>query len=83
MVSWGITMRQSDYGLDLLDLLILQQLKETDFVIFNGSKAVELLWQDILETIKEENQGCSLEDMDFYIAANFPQNFTVSTSDKM
>ena len=69
-------MRQSDDGLDLLDLLILQQLKETDFAIFNVSEAIELLRQDILERIKKENQGCSPEDMDLYIEANFPQNFT-------
>ena len=29
MGSWGVTMRQSDDGLDLLNLLIPQQLKET------------------------------------------------------
>ena len=28
MGSWGITMRESDYGTDLLDFLILQQLKK-------------------------------------------------------
>ena len=76
MGSWGITMRQSDDGLDMLDLLILQQLKEADFAIFNATEAIELLRQDILEGIKKANQGCSPEDMDFYIKANFPQNFT-------
>ena len=43
MGTWGITVRESDYGLDLLDLLILQQLKEADFAIFNVSEAIELL----------------------------------------
>lgn len=43
MGTWGITVRESDYGLDLLDLLILQQLKEADFAIFNVSEAIKLL----------------------------------------
>ena len=69
-------MRQSDYGFDLLNLLILQPLKETVFATFNVSEAIELLRHDILEVIRKENQGCSPEDMDLYSEANFPQNFT-------
>ena len=56
-------MRQNDYGLDLLDFFILQQLKEADFAIFSVSEAIELLRQDILEVIKKENRGCSPEDI--------------------
>ena len=31
MGSWGITMRQSDYGLDLLGTIVNTRLKTVDF----------------------------------------------------
>ena len=31
MGSWGITLRESDYGLDLLDTIVTTQLKAVDF----------------------------------------------------
>ena len=31
MGSWGITMRESDYGLDLLNVIIEEQLKPIQF----------------------------------------------------
>ena len=34
MGSWGITMRESDYGLDLLGAIVDRQLKELDFSTF-------------------------------------------------
>ena len=75
MGAWGITMRESDDGLDMLDHLIVQQLKEVDFAIFNVSEAIKLLRQDVLEVIKKANRGCSPEELKFYIEENFPRGF--------
>ena len=36
MGSWGITMRQSDYGLDLLGTIVDAQLKAVNFLAFMG-----------------------------------------------
>ena len=68
-------MRRSDNGLDILNLLVVQQLKDANFAIFNVSEAIELLRQDTLNVIKKENRGVP-EDMDFYIKSNFPRGFT-------
>lgn len=76
MGSWGITMRQSDYGLDLLGTVVKAQLKKVDFSTFNVTEAIDLLRQDILEEIKRSNRGCPPEKLDYYINANYPQNFT-------
>ena len=76
MGSWGITMRQSDYGLDLLDTIVKTQLKKVDFSTFNVAEAISLLRQEILDEIKRANRGCSPEKMDCYINENFPENFT-------
>ena len=42
MGSWGVTMRQSDYGLDLLGTIIDTQLKTVDFRNFHVADALEL-----------------------------------------
>ena len=76
MGSWGITMRESDYGLELLGTVAASQLKQVDFSIFNTAEAIELLRQDILEEIKRANRGCPPEKLDYYINANFPRDFT-------
>ncbi len=75
MGSWGITMRESDYGLDLLGTVAASQLKQVDFSIFNTAEAIELLRQDILEEIKRANRGCPPEKLGYYINANFPRDF--------
>ena len=62
MGSWGITMRQSDYGLDLLGTIVDTQLKAADFATFNVAEAIDLLRQDIPEEIKRANRGCPLEE---------------------
>lgn len=76
MGSWGITERQSDYGLDLLGTIIDKQLKQTDFSIFNVAEALELIKADILEEIRRGNRGCPAENLTFYICANFCKYFT-------
>lgn len=76
MGSWGITMRQSDYGLDLLDTIVATQLKAADFAVFNVAEALDVITADIMEEIRKANRGCSAEKLVFYFGENFPQNFT-------
>ena len=76
MGSWGITERQSDYGLDLLDTIVATKLKQVDFATFNVTEALEAITADIMEEIRQANRGCSAADMVFYFGENFPQNFT-------
>ena len=76
MGSWDITMRQSDYGLDLLGAIIDTQLKEADFAVFNVSDTLEIIKTDIMEEIRRANRGCSAADLVFYFSENFPQSFT-------
>lgn len=75
MGAWGITMRQSDYGLDLLRAIVETQLKKVDFAAFNVTEAIELLRKDIVEEIKRTNRSCPPEKLDFYISENFPRDF--------
>lgn len=76
MGSWGITERQSDYGLDLLGTIVDTRLKQADFAIFNAAEALEVIKADILNEIRQGNRGCSAEDLIFYIGMNFHQYFT-------
>ena len=45
-------MRQSDYGLELLETITEVQLKRTNFTVFNVSEALELVKADILDEIR-------------------------------
>ena len=76
MGSWGITMRESDYGLDLLDTIVTTQLKAVDFSTFNVADALEVIKADIMEEIRKASRGCSAEKLVFYFSESFPQNFT-------
>lgn len=76
MGAWGITMRESDYGLDLLSVIVEEQLKPVQFAYFDAANAIALLRQYILNEIKHCNRGCSPEELDYYIKINFPRDFT-------
>ena len=76
MGAWGITERESDYGLDLLGTIVAKQLKAVDFATFNVMDALEIIKADIMEEIRKANRGCSAEDLVFYFGISFPQNFT-------
>ena len=52
MGSWGITMRESDYGLDLLGAIVNRQLKALDFSTFKVADALEVIKADIIEEIR-------------------------------
>ena len=76
MGSWGITMRESDYGLDLLDTIVTTQLKAADFSTFNVADTLEVIKADIMEEIRKANRGSSAAELVFYFSESFPQNFT-------
>ena len=76
MGSWGITMRESDYGLDLLNVIIEEQLKPIQFVYFDTGKAIGVLRQHILEEIIYRNQNCSQTKLDHYIRSRLQQYFS-------
>lgn len=76
MGSWGITTRESDYGLDLLGTIVATQLKAMDFSTFNVTDALEVIKTDIMEELRKANRGCSAESLVFYSNENFPRNFT-------
>ena len=46
MGSWGITMRQSDYGLDLPGTIVDTQLKAVIFFTFKVADALEVIKAD-------------------------------------
>ncbi|MCI8811512.1 MAG: hypothetical protein HFF84_15755 [Oscillibacter sp.] len=76
MGSWGITTRESDYDLDLLDSIVTTQLKAVDFSTFNVADALEVIKADIMEEIRKANRGSSAAELVFYFSKSFPQNFT-------
>ncbi len=71
----GLTMRESDYGLDLLSIVVEEQLKPIDFACFDAAKGISLLRQHILEEIKHCNRGCSQAELGGYIAIHLPRDF--------
>lgn len=75
MGFWGVTMRQSDYGLDLLDMVVEDQLEKVDFKYFHVAEAIELLRQKILEEIERANRGCTPEELEFYMEYSFQIDF--------
>ena len=76
MGAWGITVRQSDDGLDLLDTVVAEQLRKVNFAAFNVSEAVTLLKQNIQEEIEQYKQKPPSKTTDFYISETLMHNFT-------
>ena len=77
MGAWGITMRESDGGLDLLRTIVEEHLKKVEFSTFSVAEAIEIVKADGLEEIRKANRGTSAADLIFYISENFPRLFTV------
>ena len=75
MGTWGITMRESDYGLDLLSVIVEEQLKPVQFAYFDAANAIALLRQNIMDEIKQCNRGCSQKELDCCIEISFPRDF--------
>ena len=76
MGAWGITVRQSDDGLDLLDTIVAGQLRKVDFSAFNVSEAIALLNQTIQEEIEQYRQKPPSKITDLYISETLMHNFT-------
>ena len=76
MGSWGITMRQSDYGLDLLGTIVDTQLKAVNFLTFHVADALELIKAVIIEEIRRAYRGSAAANLVCYFSENFPHNFT-------
>ena len=76
MGAWGITMRESDSGLDLLRTIIAEHLKKVDFSTFSVAEAIEIAKADSLDEIRKANRGTSADDLIYYISENFPRLFT-------
>ena len=76
MGSWGITVRQSDDGLDLLDTIVVEHLRRVGFTAFNVSEAITLLNQSIQEEIGRYKQKPPSEITDFYISESLMHGFT-------
>jgi len=75
MGAWGITMRESDSGLDLLALVEKKCLKPIDFKYFNVDVILDFLKNHIIEQIKKANSGCAEDMMAHYIEANFTSDY--------
>ena len=76
MGSWGITTRESDYGLDLLGTIIDRQLKASNFSTFKVADSLEVIKADIMEEIRLANRGCSAAELVIFFSERFPYNFT-------
>ena len=76
MGAWGVTERESDYGLDLLGTIIATRLKAVDFATFNVADAIDAITANIMEEIRKAHQGASSETLVYYFGISFPQNFT-------
>ena len=76
MGSWGITERESDYGLDLLATIAAAQLKAADFAVFNVAEAMDVITADIMEEIRKANRGCPAKTLVHFFGISFPQKFT-------
>lgn len=85
MGSWGITMRRSDYGPELLRTVVETQLKKVNFSAFNVTEAIDVLRQDILEDIKRTMGTAFIWDLKNEMRANrilsTPQLISASTAD--
>ena len=75
MGAWGITVRQSDDGLDLLDTIVAEQLRNVNFTVFNVSEAITLLNQTIQEEIEQYKQKPPSKITDFYISETLMHDF--------
>lgn len=76
MGAWGITMRESDSGLDLLRTIVEDHLKKVDFSTFSVAEAIEIVKADGLDEIRKANRGASADNLIYYISENFPRLFT-------
>ena len=77
MGSWGVTARESDYGLDLLALIETDYLKPTGFKHFDVKDVMDFCKNYIIDGIRREQEPYLGEDEDIqeYIDANLPYRY--------
>ena len=77
MGAWGVTARQSDYGLDMLALIVEKYLKPIDFNHFDVKGIMDFCKNHIIEGIKKEEEAYLGEDEDVqeYIDVNLPDRY--------
>ena len=76
MGAWGIKECQSDHGLDLLEIIILEQLRKVDFATFNISEASELLRQGTSNEIEQHKQRKRPPELSKFYLETLTQDFT-------
>ena len=76
MGAWGILERQSDNGLDLLSVIVVDHLRKVDFSTFNVSEAVRLVTQFTSNEIEKYRQKPPSELTEWYINEVLMHDFT-------
>ena len=76
MGAWDITERQSDHGMELLEIIIIYQLRKVDFATFNIAEASELLRQDTLNEIEQYKQRKRPPALSEFYLETLTQSFT-------
>lgn len=71
MGAWGVTMRESDYGLDLLELIRDSLLVGIDYKYLNVAEAIELLRKHILDEIKKRTVDVLRKNLIFTLRRTF------------
>ena len=76
MGAWGIMMRDSDDGFEMLDTIVVEQLRKADFAAFNVSEALLLLNQNTQDEIEKCKKKPPSKMTEFYISESLLHNFT-------
>ena len=75
MDSWGTTIRESNYSLDLLGAIVDSQLKALDFSTVKVADALEVIKADIMEGIRKTNRGYFAAELVTFFSERFLYNF--------
>jgi len=63
MGSWGITERESDYGLDLLGTIAATKLKAANFATFNVAEAIDVITAALRQVATKEAMSVATQLM--------------------
>jgi len=77
MGAWGVTARESDYGLDTLTRIEMDYLKPIDFKHFDVKGVMEFCRNHIIEGLRREHEPYvkNKERLQYYIDANLPYRY--------
>jgi len=73
--SWGVTTRESDYGLDLLTVANDRYLRGVKFKTFHVKHITELLRSHIIGEFVKESNGWETHYIDFFYDYTFPYHY--------